>query len=146
MSRRKHSPVHRYALALWALAIVGGLAVALWHVTGWALATAAVGAGAYLLGRRQAPARRIPARKVASIRATAPAPAARQAADAALLADVAEGLAGLGWTKTAARQTASAALAAVQADPAATADVSTVLRRALASAAPGRAERIAPSA
>lgn len=50
--RRKRSPLLRFALALWAVAIVGGLALTLWHVAGWALATAAVGAAGYALGHR----------------------------------------------------------------------------------------------
>ncbi len=133
----KRSPGLRFALILWAVV----LAVAMAETVRYAppvTATAAIAGGAYLLGRRQALARMIPARKVA----TGPYPADRQVpADAALVADVASGLTGLGWTSAAATQAARAALGAVRADSALTADTATVLRLALASADRSQAVR-----
>jgi hypothetical protein len=123
--RRKNSRLHRYVLALWALVIVGGLAVAVWHVIVWAAITAAVGGGAYLLGRRQGggPIRR--RQRIGAVRADRAArPAAARSAFPPLQ-DPAE--------------------AALLADPAANPDVPTVLRRALASAGQGRSERITPA-
>jgi hypothetical protein len=55
--RRKRRPLLREGLALWAAILAVVLALALWHVFGWLLATAAIAGTAYALGRRSSRSR-----------------------------------------------------------------------------------------
>lgn len=151
--RRKRTPLLRGALALWAVALAGGLAITIWHVAGWLAATAVIAGAAYALGRRtgKAPGRSaspVSTGRQTSGRATAcpPASGASPAVSGpsvpAIQSEVIGGLRGLGWTATAARSATADAVTAVLSDPGRTLTTETVLRTALASA--NRSQAIRP--
>jgi RuvA, C-terminal domain len=136
---RKHTPMLRASLALWAGVLLVALAVLVLHVIGWLAATAAVAGATYMLGRRSGQARRGPAvrqrapktsARVQPVTPQAPEPATAILAppDPAIRQEVTAGLVSLGWSARDVRPAIDAALS----DPTVPRETPAVLRAILA--------------
>jgi len=148
--RRKRTPMLRGALALWAVALAGGLAITIWHAAGWTLTTVVLASAAYVIGRRSGKTPRRPVTRPRAAGQALPgstayppaAPVVSGPSVAAVRSEVISGLRGLGWSARDARSAASESVTATLSDPGRTLTTETVLRAALASA--NRSQAIRP--